>query len=126
MSIPKQKKFQFTKFDMEILKDFELIKQGAEAKVYIGKYQISDDNNQQIIVKERFKKTYRHPDLDKSLTSKRIKNEVKLLEKAKLIDVHVPKVIKADLTNGVICMEYIDNSLTCRDFIIKTVKVSLL
>ncbi len=61
------------------LDDFELIKQGAEARVYFGKLK---ENGRSAIVKERFKKTYRQPDLDKSLTIKRIKNEVKLLKKA--------------------------------------------
>merc|ERR1712127_1075303 len=94
----KQKKFQYTKFDMNILQSFGLIKQGAEAKVFTGKYE-QDDNTTgiiDIIVKERFKKTYRHPELDKSLTSKRIKNEVKLLQKAKLLGIDVPVVVKAD------------------------------
>ena len=114
------KKFQFTKFDIDLLKNFELIKQGAEAKVYIGKH--DEEQPQLILAKERFKKTYRHPELDKSLTSKRIKNEVKILGKADLLNVNVPKVLKADLNNGVICMEYIQNSVTCREFILGLVK----
>ena len=113
------KKFQFTRFDMDLLKSFELIKQGAEAKVYIGKH---EEQPELILAKERFKKTYRHPELDKSLTSKRIKNEVKILGKANLLNVNVPKVLKADLNNGVICMEYIQNSVTCREFILGLVK----
>ncbi len=61
------------------LENCKLIKQGAEARIYYGLYK---ENNRNSIVKERFKKTYRHSDLDKSLTKKRIKNEVKLLKKA--------------------------------------------
>lgn len=128
----KRKAFQFTRFDLEQLKNFELIKQGAEARVYLGKYEdtqaesTSPDQEKtapvEVIVKERFKKTYRHPELDKSLTSKRIKNEVKLLQKAKTLDINVPAVIKADLLNGVICMEYIKDSVTCKDFIVNLVK----
>lgn len=126
MSAAKAKKFQFTKFDMELLKDFELIKQGAEAKIFMGTYDAPDNTTDivKIVAKERFKKTYRHPDLDKTLTSKRIKNEVKLLQKAKLLDINVPAVIKADLTNGIICMEYIQESLTYREFILQLVKVN--
>jgi TP53 regulating kinase-like protein len=122
-AMSKTKKFQFTKFDMEILKNFELIKQGAEAKVYIGKYDVENKGEDNfVLVKERFKKTYRHPDLDKSLTSKRIKNEVKLLMKANSLKICVPEVLKADLNNGIICMQYIHDSITCREFILNLVK----
>ena len=61
------------------LKDHRLLKQGAEAKVYIGK----DENTQtDVILKERFIKTYRQSDLDKSLTKKRTRSEEKVLNKA--------------------------------------------
>ena len=103
--------------DIELIKGFELIKQGAEAKIYTGTFEAK-----KVIAKERFKKTYRHPDLDKSLTSKRIKNEFKLLEKASKLGIDVPKVYKTDLNTGIIIMEYIENSLTCKDFIFKKVK----
>jgi len=110
---------------MEMLKKFELLKQGAEAKVYIGTYDQPDNPTEitNVVVKERFEKTYRHPELDRALTSKRIKNEVKLLIRVKQLDINVPSVVKADLANGVICMEHIQNSMTCREFIIKIVKV---
>jgi TP53 regulating kinase and related kinases len=101
---------------MTDLKDFELLKQGAEAKIYKGKFE-----GKSSIVKERFKKTYRHPDLDKSLTKKRIKNEVKILNKAQSLGVSVPKVYKTDLNNGLIIMEFIENSLICRDYIFNLV-----
>ena len=61
------------------LENSKLIKQGAEARIYHGTYK---ENGRIAIIKERFKKTYRQVDLDKSLTKKRIKNEVKLLKKA--------------------------------------------
>ena len=61
------------------IKDHHLIKQGAEAKVYVG----TDENTKtDVILKERFTKTYRHSDLDKSLTKKRTRGEEKLLKKA--------------------------------------------
>ena len=103
--------------DIELLKGFELIKQGAEAKIYTGLFETKP-----VIAKERFKKSYRHTDLDKSLTSKRIKNEVKLLTKASKLGVQVPTVYKTDLTTGIILMEQIENSTTCKEFIFKTVK----
>lgn len=112
------KNFKFSTFDMNQLKSLTLLKQGAEAKLYTGLV----ENNQEAVVKERFKKTYRHSDLDKSLTAKRIKNEVKLLQKAAALSVNVPKVLKADLENGVIVMEFIKESITCREFILNLVK----
>lgn len=49
-----------------------LMKQGAEAKLYI-----SDFYGKPCIVKERFTKGYRHPILDQALTSQRLKSEVR-------------------------------------------------
>lgn len=103
---------------MKQLEGLTVLKQGAEAKLYTG----LTENSQEVIIKERFKKTYRHPDLDKSLTCKRIKNEVKLLMKAESLKIDVPKVVRADLNNGVIVMQYVKNSITCREFILDLVK----
>ena len=113
------KRFKFTTFDMNQLVGLNVLKQGAEAKLYIG---LTENSNQEAIVKERFKKSYRHPDLDKSLTSKRIKNEVKLIQKAEALKINVPKVFRADLQNGIIVMEYLKDSITCREYIINEVK----
>lgn len=98
---------------LPILNDYKLVKQGAEAKIYTGVFE-----SKPAVAKERFKKAYRHPDLDKSLTKKRIKNEVKLLERARSIGVLVPNVYKVDHYHGLIIMEMIDDSITCRDYII--------
>jgi TP53 regulating kinase and related kinases len=119
MSLAENKDEQSTKklSDIELIRGFELIKQGAEAKIYTGTFEAK-----KVVAKERFKKTYRHSDLDKSLTSKRIKNEFKLLDKANKIGIDVPKVYKTDLNTGIIIMDHIENSLTCKDFIFKIVK----
>jgi TP53 regulating kinase-like protein len=102
---------------VQLLNGFELIKQGAEAKIYTGRFE-----NQLMIAKERFKKSYRHPELDKSLIKKRIKNETKLLTKAGLIGVNVPKVFQSDTENGIILMEFIQDSITCRELFINLYK----
>lgn len=83
------KRFTFTTFDMNQLTGLTVLKQGAEAKLYTG---LTENTGQAAIVKERFQKKYRHPELDKSLTSKRIKNEVKLLQRAETLKINVPKV----------------------------------
>lgn len=59
-------------------KKLELIAQGAEARLYKGTYL-----GKSVIVKERFEKKYRHPDLDERLTKERIKAESRAIVRAK-------------------------------------------
>ena len=54
--------------DNIVLSPNNLIRQGAEARIYLADYQ-----GQPVVVKERFSKQYRHPDLDKKLTRQRMK-----------------------------------------------------
>lgn len=63
----------------------KLLYQGAEAKIFL-------DN--QRILKQRIKKSYRHPTLDNQIRTKRTKSEAKLLSKALEAGVSVPKVIQ--------------------------------
>ena len=53
-------------------------KQGAEGRLFRGSYLGSP-----CIIKERFKKEYRHPSLDESLTKERIRNEVRSMVKCR-------------------------------------------
>jgi len=65
-----------------------IIQQGAEAT--ISKEGIS-------VVKDRLKKSYRHPDLDKRLIKRRTKSEAKLLSKAAaLISAPEPTLVESD------------------------------
>ena len=57
-----------------VLPEAKLIKQGAEAKVYRGNFL-----GRPCVVKQRFKKKYRHPVLDDKLTRKRTAQEVRSL-----------------------------------------------
>nr|CAD7441831.1 unnamed protein product [Timema bartmani] len=59
--------------------DFQLIKQGAEAKIYKGLY-----IGKSTLVKERFKKSYRHVELDEHLTKERIRAETRSIMKCKV------------------------------------------
>jgi Kae1-associated kinase Bud32 len=61
-----------------------LISQGAEAKIYLIKDKV---------IKDRIPKLYRHPKLDKQIRKKRTKSESKLLYKAIIQGVEVPKVL---------------------------------
>lgn len=60
------------------MKDFELIAQGAEARLYKGIYL-----GKPTLIKERFEKKYRHVDLDIRLTKDRIKAECRAIVRAK-------------------------------------------
>lgn len=57
-----------------------IMKQGAEAKIYQGKFM-----GRQAVLKERFVKGYRHPSLDLNLTKERIKSEVRALARCRSI-----------------------------------------
>ena len=78
---------------------------GAEAEVISGAWY-----GRPAILKKRRQRGWRHPDLDKSLTSKRMTNEIKLTiwlaEKGAL----VPAIWDVDLDEASIIMERIDGS----------------
>ena len=57
----------------------ELLKQGAEARIYSGNF-----HGRPCIVKERFPKTYRHPQLDQEISNERLKSEVRSLVRCRL------------------------------------------
>lgn len=56
----------------------DLIKQGAEARIYRSEFE-----GKPCLIKERFEKKYRLPELDQQLTKERIKAEAKALTKCK-------------------------------------------
>lgn len=56
--------------------NWKLLFQGAESRVYHGEYK-----SKPAILKERFEKKYRLPELDKKLTKERIRSELKAYEK---------------------------------------------
>lgn len=78
-----------------------LLSQGAEARVWklsaSGADVDSTGNIRTVICKERFSKTYRHPDLDERLTKSRCRSEARVLEKcAKKTDIRVPGVVRVE------------------------------
>ena len=52
----------------------EVFKQGAEARLYITEFL-----GKKCLIKERFRKLYRHPELERSLSTQRVKNEVRAI-----------------------------------------------
>ncbi len=61
----------------------------------------------QVVLKQRVVKGYRHPALDKSLQSFRIKNEVRLMLEARKAGIPVPVIYSVDLSENRIVMEEI-------------------
>ncbi len=78
---------------------YKIIGSGAEAVIY---------HNEDIVVKERVCKGYRHPEIDASLRKSRTKREAKILSKLKEIGFPSPALLKMDDKNMKVNMEFID------------------
>lgn len=94
----------------------EIIKQGAEGKLYIGAFE-----GNPCLVKERFVKKYRLTELDKTLTKCRMKAEQKTSKRCEDIGIIVPKIYNVDFTQRKIYMEYFDKSITAKQFIFENI-----
>ncbi|KAF9947520.1 TP53 regulating kinase [Mortierella alpina] len=95
-----------------MLHNAQLLKQGAEAKVYLAPF-----CQRQTIIKERFAKEYRHPTLDKKLTSRRVIQEARCLNRCQKALIDTPTVYMVDVDNSLIYMEYIEGS-SVRDYLV--------
>jgi len=93
--------------------DFTLLKQGAEARLKVGTFL----GGRKAIVKERFSKKYRHPDLDAKLTKERFRGEIRSLMRAKTVGIRTPTLYWVDAETSSFAMEYLDAAPTCRDYI---------
>lgn len=87
-------------------------KQGAEAKLLVGEFK-----NQRCLIKERFPKKYRHPELDAHLTKDRMRAESKAISRCQAAGINVPKIFHMDLSSRRIYMEYLEKSVTAKDYI---------
>jgi Kae1-associated kinase Bud32 len=79
-----------------------LIKKGAEAELYKGKWQGFD-----VVFKRRIKKPYRNPDLDSYIRISRTSLEAKLLSESRRLHIPTPIVYFVDMQNTEIIMSYI-------------------
>ncbi|XP_051163478.1 EKC/KEOPS complex subunit TP53RK isoform X2 [Leptopilina boulardi] len=96
----------------ETFENYELIAQGAEARLYKGTYL-----DRPVLIKHRFIKKYRHEMLDKSLASHQIKSEARALSRATAAGVLAPTIYHVDLNRRNIYMEYLNNTITVKKFI---------
>lgn len=83
------------------MNDFELIAQGAEARVYKGIYL-----GKLMLIKERFEKKYRHADLDKRLTKDRIKAECRSIIRAKAAGKYEYHYCQTNLTKHIFFLRF--------------------
>ncbi|CEQ38626.1 SPOSA6832_00066 [Sporobolomyces salmonicolor] len=101
----------------------QLIKQGAEAKVYKSTLYpsptiTSPDGSSTpstlppaavpLLLKHRFPKQYRHPTLDALLTRQRLTSEARALVRCLKAGVKVPALRVIDVREGVVGMEWVD------------------
>eukprot|EP00054_Salpingoeca_dolichothecata_P011984 m.66422 g.66422 ORF g.66422 m.66422 type:complete len:219 (+) comp19720_c0_seq2:47-703(+) len=86
------------------------VKQGAEARLFKTTFL-----DRPCMIKERFPKQYRHPELDKKLTARRIAQESRSIIRCREAGIPCPTLFYFDLSR--IYMEYIDNAQTLRDYI---------
>ncbi|XP_073463300.1 EKC/KEOPS complex subunit TP53RK isoform X2 [Aquarana catesbeiana] len=96
----------------EYLEGLQLMKQGAEARVYRGKFL-----GKAAVVKERFPKTYRHPALDEKLTHRRTAQEGRAILRCRKAGIPTPAIYFVDHVSNCIYMEDMEGSLMVRDYI---------
>ncbi|XP_017296882.1 EKC/KEOPS complex subunit TP53RK [Kryptolebias marmoratus] len=101
--------------DPQFLSTAELVKQGAEARLYRTRFL-----GKPTIVKERFPKRYRHPELDEKLTHRRTVQEVRSILRCRRAGISAPVVYFVDYTSHCIFLEEVLGSVTVRDFIAST------
>ena len=69
------------------------------------------------IIKERFEKKYRLPEIDKKLTKQRIINESRNLARAYKNGINTPYIYFVDTVNRRIYTEYIENAVMIKDLL---------
>jgi len=74
------------------------IAQGAEAVIYKDK---------DLVVKNRLKKEYRHPELDKNLRKYRTRREAKILKKLEELNFPATRLIEVDEDKGILKITFV-------------------
>jgi len=81
----------------------QLIKNGAEAYLYLAEWQ-----GRKAVLKKRLPKKYRLPALDEQIRTYRTVHEPLLMHEAKKAGVPTPTIFFVDVKNALIVMEYVD------------------
>ncbi|WP_048148903.1 Kae1-associated kinase Bud32 [Palaeococcus ferrophilus] len=92
----------------------ELIKQGAEAKIYLGDFEEYFEANllpgERVVVKHRIPKRYRIGEIDLKLRKERTVREARVLHRAKAFGVNCPHVYEVNVKDMIIVMEFIEGN----------------
>lgn len=80
-----------------------LFKKGAEASIYVDNW-----HGYRVVLKRRFPKAYRHPDLDIRIRNYRTIHEPQLIHEARKAGVLTPIVLQVNVKNSMIVMQFID------------------
>ncbi len=90
----------------------ELIKQGAEAKIYLADFEeffgVDILPGEKVVIKHRIPKRYRIKEIDTKLRKERTVREARILHRAKEFGVNCPYVYEVDMREMKIAMEFID------------------
>lgn len=78
-----------------------VVQRGAEAVLYLGEFE-----GEKALIKERVKKGYRVPELDRKIRTSRTRHEAELLSRARRAGVNTPRVL--DTGKDRIVMEWIE------------------
>ena len=87
---------------MEIIEGPHLVKKGAEADIYLGRW-----FRRESVAKCRVKKKYRVPQLDLALRTSRTVQEAQLIHEAKKAGVPTPALFFIDQKGATIIMEFV-------------------
>lgn len=90
----------------------EILKQGAEGRLYLGEYK-----GERCLIKERFVKKYRHHELDTQISRQRMKAEAKAAGRCQNCGILAPKIFHTDLNERKLYMEYFDKAITAKQYI---------
>jgi len=83
----------------------QLIRKGAEASLYLGKWL-----GRNIVIKKRLPKEYRVPELDSRIRAQRTVHEAQILHTAKRLGVSVPVVYEVDEAEASFTMSFLPGS----------------
>jgi TP53 regulating kinase-like protein len=89
-----------------------VLSQGAEAIIYS-----TAETGRPTVTKHRFRKRYRHPELDAALTATRLKQEVRSILRARRLGVRAPVVTRVDVVRSLLVMQRIDGKTTKEAFL---------
>lgn len=95
-----------------------LFQQGAEAKLYI-----LGDCSKPKLLKDRFKKMYRHPALDEALAKERTRAEFRGYTRCKEVGIYVPHVEMGSKKHTLI-IDYMIDTISVKDFIEEVINFS--